>query len=119
MTPNERRLLHEAGACWTECADCKESERPRGKCPGCGGPYPFEMSIPSTLWNQVVRPAGLPDDLCPTCIVQVFTRAGVSFSANLSGHGVWDAAIVVNVLTPGVDTLKDRKRSRDGWGTKR
>ena len=58
---------------------------PVGKlpCAQCGGPHDFDTSIPSVLWNQVVRARGLPDYLCTTCIVREFVRAGQSFTAQL------------------------------------
>lgn len=52
-------------------------------CAGCGGPHQFDTSVPSPLWNQVIRTKGLPEFLCTTCIVREFVRAGVSFSATL------------------------------------
>lgn len=65
------------------------SERPA--CGGCGGPHPFDTSIPSVKWNQVIRAAGGSEYLCLTCIVSAFAKAGESFTAVLSGaelHGV-------------------------------
>ncbi len=52
-------------------------------CNGCGGPHPFDTSIPSVVWNRVIRKGGLPDYLCTTCIVRAFALAGVSFTATL------------------------------------
>lgn len=60
-------------------------------CSGCGGPHQFDTSVPSVLWNQVIRAAGLPEYLCTMCIVRAFARAGVSFTAELYGddfHGL-------------------------------
>jgi hypothetical protein len=61
------------------------------RCNGCGGPCPYEMSIPSVLWNRVIRadgPEGDNEYLCPTCIIHAFAGARVSFAAILSGDGV-------------------------------
>lgn len=55
-------------------------------CRGCGGPHPFDTSVPSVLWNRVVRASGLPDYLCTTCIVRAFANAGESFMATLHGN---------------------------------
>lgn len=52
-------------------------------CSGCGGPHPFDTSIPSVVWNRVIRDGGLPDYLCTTCIIRAFALAGVSFTATL------------------------------------
>lgn len=54
-------------------------------CAGCGGPHPFDTTIPSPIWNRVIRGAGLPDYLCLTCIVQAFAVAGEGFTAQLWG----------------------------------
>lgn len=56
-----------------------------GQCGGCGGPHRFDTSVPSVLWNRVVRAAGLADYLCATCVVRAFAKAGVSFTATLYG----------------------------------
>jgi len=66
-------------------------------CNGCGGPYRFDISIPSVLWNQVVRSAGMPEYLCGTCIIAAFVRSGVSFSAELFGDGFSGDTIEVRV----------------------
>lgn len=52
-------------------------------CSHCGGPHPFDTSIPSPTWNAVIRAANLPDYLCLPCIVQAFVAAGESFTATL------------------------------------
>lgn len=60
-------------------------------CRGCGGPHPFDTSVPSPIWNRVIRGGGLPDYLCTTCIVAAFVRAGEGFCCTLYGgdfHGV-------------------------------
>lgn len=54
-------------------------------CCGCGGPHPFDTTVPSVRWNAVIRKAGLPDYLCLTCIVTAFVKAGESFTAELVG----------------------------------
>ena len=56
-------------------------------CVGCGGPHPFDTTIPSTTWNRIIRGAGLPDYLCTTCIVKAFAMAGETFTAQLWGDG--------------------------------
>jgi len=55
------------------------------QCAGCGGPYQFDTTVPSVLWNEVIRAAGLPEYLCTTCVVKHFAAAGVSFTAELWG----------------------------------
>lgn len=35
-------------------------------CQQCGGPHPFDTSIPGHIWNKIIRPQGLPDYLCLT-----------------------------------------------------
>ena len=52
-------------------------------CGGCGGPHPFDTSVPSPLWNRIIRGAGLSDYLCTTCIVKAFVLAGEGFTATL------------------------------------
>jgi hypothetical protein len=54
-------------------------------CGGCGGPHPFDTSVPSVLWNRVIRAKNIPEYLCTTCIVREFAKAGVSFTATLWG----------------------------------
>jgi len=54
-------------------------------CALCGGPHPFDTTVPSVRWNHVIRRAGLPDYLCLTCIVSAFVQAGESFTAELIG----------------------------------
>lgn len=64
------------------------ASEPTPPCMGCGGPHRFDTSIPSALWNKVIRGADLPDYLCTSCIVAAFVRAGVSFTAELYGEPV-------------------------------
>lgn len=55
-------------------------------CARCGGPHPFDTSIPNDTWNRVMRPDGKEGDsehLCSTCILAAFARAGESFTATL------------------------------------
>jgi hypothetical protein len=61
----------------------KENEPP--PCSQCGGPHPFDTSIPSPTWNAVIRAASLPDYLCLPCIVKAFAAAHESFTATLWG----------------------------------
>lgn len=56
-------------------------------CQGCAGPHPFDTTIESALWNDVIRRAGLPDYLCLTCIVDAFAKAERSFTGDLCGGG--------------------------------
>lgn len=58
---------------------------PFGKfpCAQCGGPHDFDTSIPSAVWNRVIRARDLPDYLCATCIVREFVRVGQGFTAEL------------------------------------
>ncbi len=64
------------------------STEPSPPCEGCGGLYLFDTSIPSPLWNEVIRDHGLPEYLCLSCIVRAFAVAGRGFTAVLSGAGV-------------------------------
>lgn len=73
------------------------SEQPNPSCSGCGGPHPFDTTVPSVIWNAVVRMNHLPDYLCLTCIVAAFVRAGQSFTANLIGGGFHGAPIEIRV----------------------
>jgi hypothetical protein len=70
-------------------------------CMGCGGPHPFDTSIPSGLWNGVIRAGGFQDYLCATCIVRAFVIAGVNFEATLWGGGFSGEAISVCVSREG------------------
>ena len=54
-------------------------------CSGCGGLYRFDTSVPSAVWNRVIRAQGLPEYLCAACILRAFARRGESFTAELSG----------------------------------
>ena len=66
-------------------------------CQGCGGPHPFDTTVPSVVWNRVIRGRSLPDYLCTTCVVRAFVEANEGFTAQLwavpersglSWHGV-------------------------------
>lgn len=52
-------------------------------CGQCGGPHDFDTSIPSVVWNQVIRARGLSDYLCMACIIREFARVGQGFTATL------------------------------------
>jgi hypothetical protein len=68
-----------------------ESENPIAPpCRSCGGPHPFDTSVPSEAWNRVIKGRGLPDYLCLSCIVQAFAAAGEGFTAKLFGPGLPD-----------------------------
>ena len=69
------------------------------RCGGCGGPHPFDTSVPSPLWNRVIRDGGLSDFLCTTCIVLAFVKAGESFEAELYGPPVDRADATVPTIT--------------------
>lgn len=62
---------------------------PFGKlpCALCGGPHAFDTSVPTHLWNEVIRAQGLPEYLCTTCIVKEFVKARRDFTARLYGDG--------------------------------
>jgi len=66
-------------------------------CSGCGGPHPFDTTVPSVVWNAVIRANHLPDYLCLTCIVAAFVRVNRSFTANLIGGGFHGIPIEVRV----------------------
>lgn len=68
-----------------------------GICAQCGGPHRFDTAVPSVLWNRVIRPLGVPEYLCTTCIVRAFVLAGVSFTAFLYGDGMDGVPIEVRV----------------------
>lgn len=61
----------------------RSGSAPNPPCQDCGGPHPFDTTIPSPLWNRVIRSAGLGDYLCITCIVKAFALAGEGFTATL------------------------------------
>ena len=66
-------------------------------CRGCGGPHPFDTTVPSAVWNETIRAAGLPDYLCLTCIVLEFARQGKSFTADLVGDGLSFVPISIEI----------------------
>lgn len=66
-------------------------------CSGCGGAYRFDTSVPSPLWNRVIRQQQLPEYLCTACIVRAFAKAGESFTASLSGDGFHGLLIEVRI----------------------
>lgn len=72
-------------------------QRDDDHCGECGGHCAFEASVPSVLWNRVVRPLGGSEYLCLACIVKAFARAGVSFTAELSGDGFHGLPIAVEI----------------------
>lgn len=63
-----------------------EAVKGKPRCAKCGGPHPFDTSVPSVRWNVVIRESGLPDFLCFTCILRAFASAGESFTATLWGN---------------------------------
>lgn len=66
-------------------------------CGGCGGPHAFDTSIPSAVWNRVIRAKGLSEYLCMSCIVREFVKVGRSFTAELSGSGFSGVPIEIRV----------------------
>ena len=99
----------------------REASIGAGRCSGCGGEYRFDTSIPSVLWNKVIRAQGLPEYLCTACIVRAFVKAGVSFTAELYGddfHGDHIEVTINGVSTQAVFLLNEennalRTRIRD------
>ncbi len=69
------------------------------KCDGCQGVYRFDTSVPSVLWNRVMRADGVERSelLCAACIVRVFAKAGESFTATLFGDGFNGVRIEVQI----------------------
>lgn len=70
---------------------------PADVCGGCGGPYDFDTSVPSVLWNRIVRAHGGNEYLCTGCVVATFARARQSFTARLSGAGFDGLPIEVRI----------------------
>lgn len=68
-----------------------------GRCAGCGGPHDFDTSIPTTVWNRVIRAQNLPEYLCTTCIVREFVKADEGVTAQLWGDGFNGVSIEVVV----------------------
>lgn len=66
-------------------------------CQGCGGPHSFDTSVPSVLWNAVVRKNGWADFLCIACIIKAFAAADQSFTATLWGREFNGLAIEVRI----------------------
>lgn len=84
----------EAGGSRIPADDAHATEPP---CALCGGPHPFDTTIPSALWNAVIREHGLPDYLCATCILRAFVQAGRSFTAELWSPELNGVPITVGV----------------------
>jgi hypothetical protein len=84
----------------------KAEENP--PCSLCGGPHPYDTSIPSVLWNRVIRGRGLPDYLCMTCIVKAFAETGESFTANLTcgAPGTMVEVVINGAASNGADLLE-------------
>ena len=93
------REIDEAIKALAEPATPHEGDKPvtMSTCGGCGGPHRFDTSVPSVLWNRVVRAQGLSDYLCLPCIVRAFAKAGVSFPATLWGDGFDGLPIAVEI----------------------
>ena len=67
------------------------------RCGGCGGPHEFDTSVPSVLWNRIVRPIGGSEYLCAACVLKTFAHQRVSFTAVLYGAGFEDLPIAVEI----------------------
>ena len=66
-------------------------------CGLCEGPHPFDTTVPSVVWNRVIRARDLPDYLCLTCIVRAFVAAGESFTAELIGVAIETTALEIRI----------------------
>ena len=64
-------------------------------CGGCGGPHRYDTSVPSAVWNEVIRARGLDEGLCTNCILEEFARLGRSFTAELYGSEVGLSGVAV------------------------
>lgn len=73
------------------------AEKSNPPCEHCGGPHPYDMSVPSPLWNRVVRPLKMGDYLCATCIIEAFAGSRESFTAELWSEGFDGLLIEVRV----------------------
>lgn len=72
-----------------EALRARVADRPTSlPCGGCGGPHRYDTSVPSVLWNAVIRAKGLSEFLCASCILEQFVLAGSSFTAELWGDGL-------------------------------
>lgn len=94
---NERDAFIDQNAKLQQRVDDLERSFGKLSCSLCGGPHDFDTSIPSAVWNQVIRAKGLPEYLCTTCIVREFVRAGVGFTAELWNEEFHGALIEVVV----------------------
>lgn len=70
---------------------------PNPPCSQCGGPHPFDTSVPSVVWNSVIRGRRLPDYMCLTCIVRAFIEVRQSFTAELVGEELPRTPIEVRI----------------------
>ena len=74
-------------ACGTLIAGRRQWVSDTPPCTLCGGPHPFDTTIPAIIWNSVVRAAGLPEYLCLSCIITAFAEKKISFTAVLGIRG--------------------------------
>lgn len=87
-------------------------------CAACGGPHRFDTTVPSVVWNEVIRAGGLPEYLCTTCIIEAFVKIDQSFTATLWGEDFHGSSIEVQVnQRPATDAARiqaenDRLRAR-------
>jgi hypothetical protein len=97
IAAGEPRAYHAPTVSHIRCAKRAKAHGVEPACQGCGGPHPFDTTIPSPLWNQVVRARKLPEFLCASCILRVFAGEGVSFTAELWGDRFTGMPIEVRV----------------------
>lgn len=69
-------------------------------CSGCGGPHPFDTTVPSVIWNTVIRANDLPEYLCITCIIYEFAKRRVNFTAELWGKEFSGVKLSITVSDP-------------------
>lgn len=77
------------------------------KCQLCGGPHEFDTSIPSQLWNKIIRKNKFPDTLCASCIIKIFTIYKQSFIATLWSDSLNGIPIEVKVKGKDAEILKE------------
>lgn len=83
-------------------------------CQQCGGTHAFDMSLPSDVWNRVIRGGGYPDTLCSSCIIRAFAVAGESFTATLWGDNLEGIRITVTLRRGNLDgDSQTEKRAAD------
>ena len=78
-------------------SNCTPAGEGGSRCDNCGGEYRFDTSIPSPVWNEVVRAKGGSEFLCIQCVVLAFVQAGRAVRATLWGdnEGVTETEIFI------------------------